>query len=119
MWPSRGLSPLGRRRQVGHPSAAFQDSAPPAWYAVFEEGEETMGWMVPLLYAARKRREGDDEPCHDGWRALPLIVGALGLLALAVIVLLGIRVPTVALTLVIGGIIVALALAVLVVSLLR
>jgi len=78
-----------------------------------------MAWMVPLLHAARKRREEGDDPCHDGWRALPLIVGALGVLALAVIVLLGIRLPVVTIALGIGALIVVLALAVLLPCLLR
>lgn len=78
-----------------------------------------MGWMVPLLHAARKRREEGDEPCQDSWRALPLIVVALLVLGIAVMVLLGIRLPAVAVTLVIGGLIVVLALVVLLLGLLR
>jgi hypothetical protein len=84
-----------------------------------KERKKTMGWMVPLLYAARKRREGDDDPCHNGWRALPLIVMALGVLGLAVILLLGIRLPVVTVALGIGALIVVLALAVLLPLLLR
>lgn len=76
-----------------------------------------MGWMVPLLHAARKRREGD-EPCHDGWWALPLIVVALAVLGLAVKLLLGIQLPVIAISLGIGVLVVGLGLAVLVLGLL-
>ncbi len=72
-----------------------------------------MGWMVPLIVAARKRREQGDEPCVDIRWTLPLFVVSLLVLLLGLGLFLGIRVPTVALTLVIGGIIVALALVVL------
>jgi hypothetical protein len=75
--------------------------------------------MVPLWYAARRRREEGDEPCGIGWWALPLIVVSLLVLGIAVMVLVGIRLPPVAMTLVIAGVIVVLALAVLLGSLLR
>jgi len=76
-----------------------------------------MGWMVPLIVAARKRREQGDDPCAGMRWTLPLFVVSLLVLLLALGLFLGIRVPPVALTLVIGGIIVALALVALVIRL--
>jgi len=78
-----------------------------------------MGSIVPLLHAARKRRAEGGDPCDDGWRLQPLIVVALVVLGIAAMVLLGIRLPAIAITLGIGGLIVMLALAVLLVSLRR
>ena len=78
-----------------------------------------MGWMVPLWYAARRRREEGDEPCDGGWRAVPLIVVSLLDLGIALMVLVGIRLPAVAMTLVIAGLIVVLALVVLLACMLR
>jgi hypothetical protein len=78
-----------------------------------------MGWMVPLLYAARKRREEGDEPWEDNWRALPLIVVSLLVLGIAVAVLWGIRLPAIAVMVVIAGLIVVLAVVVLLAELLR
>lgn len=78
-----------------------------------------MGWMVPLLYAARRRREEGDEPCDDGRWALPLIVVSLLVLGITMMVALGIRLPVVAMTLIIAGLIVVLALVVLLTGLLR
>jgi hypothetical protein len=78
-----------------------------------------MGWVVPILIAARKRREEGHEPCDDVWWTLPLIVVSLVVLLVALMVFLGIRLPMVAVTLGIAGLVVLLALVVLVVSLLR
>ena len=78
-----------------------------------------MGWMVPFWYTARRRREESDEPCDDGWRAVPLIVVSLLVLGIALMVLVGIRLPAVATTLVIAGLIVVLALVVLLACMLR
>ena len=77
-----------------------------------------MGWMVPLLYAARRRREEGHEQCNGMW-ALPLIIVALLVLGIALLVLLGIRLPAITMTLIIAGLVVFLALVVLLGSLLR
>jgi hypothetical protein len=78
-----------------------------------------MGWMVPLLCAASKRREEGDEPCEENWWALPLTVVSLLLLGIAVAVLWRIRLPAIASTVAIAGLIVVLALVALLGSLLR
>ena len=78
-----------------------------------------MGWMVPLWYSARRRREEGDGPCGDSWWPLPLIVVSLLILGIAVMVLVSVRVPAVAMTLVIAGLVVVLALVVLLAGLLR
>lgn len=77
-----------------------------------------MGWMVPLLYTARRRREEGDERCDGTW-ALPLIVVSLLVLGIALMALLGIRLPAITMTLIIAGLVVLLALVALLGSLLR
>lgn len=77
-----------------------------------------MGWMVPLLYTARRRREESGEPCSGMW-VLPLITVSLLVLGIALMVLLGIRLPAITMTLIIAGLVVLLALVALLGSLLR
>jgi hydrogenase/urease accessory protein HupE len=72
-----------------------------------------MGWMIPLFHTARRRREEGGEPCEDLWWALPLIVVSLLIVGVAVAVVWGIRLPTIAATiavaLTVAGLVVVLA----------
>jgi len=77
--------------------------------------------MIPLWYAARRRREERYEGCADarfGWAPLVAVCSLL-VLGIAVLVLLGIQLPANAIALMIAGLIVVFGLVVLVVGLLR
>lgn len=80
-----------------------------------------MAWMIPLWYAARRRREEGYEGCADApLGGVPLVaVCSLLVLGIAALVLLEIQLAANAIALVVAGLLVLVGLSVLLVGLLR